>query len=278
MTGKRRTWTSRQLLAVALWAVIASGCTLFTSEVSPPSRMPLPPLVGPRDVVELEVYFVDRSIGDPMIGESLWGTLFAVTSVAPNVRESLAEDGFRFAMGPARPTRTLQGLLKTRGDQDPTRRTLVQRYQLPMGQEAHLITSEIPDGTVLTQVTDDGVKTTELNNGRSLLRVTAERVEDGWVNLVIIPEIRHGAYSPRPMATDQEWIYTQGQQSMPFYRDRLGAQVNIGEIVVLGLDPRSTGALARHFFRSESAPGLERLIMIRVADMKQIQPVRASRD
>jgi hypothetical protein len=78
----------------------------------------------------------------------------------------------------------------------------------------------------------------------------------------------------RPVATDQNWEFRESQQTLPFYQHQLSAELNTGEILVMGLDPSEPRSLASHFFRSDITRGVERLILIRVADMRRVQPVR----
>ncbi|WP_437226970.1 hypothetical protein SH661x_000107 [Planctomicrobium sp. SH661] len=258
------------LLSLNSCALLIPGAEQLTVH-----KNPLPPIVESRDTIDLEVYFIDRRIGDPLIGDSLWSSLSSVSAVAPENRAHLAEDGFRFAMASSRPPRTLQSLLQLSDEQDPARRVVPHRYTLPSGQETLLMVSTVPDGTPLVRKVQDTVKTTELNQAQCLLRVSAQRVEDGWSKLTITPEIRHGASTLRPIATDQSWQYHEGQQVLPFYQHRLSAELNTGEVVVLGLDPSRPEGLGSCFFRSDVSSGIERLILIRVGEMRRVNPVRA---
>jgi len=238
-------------------------------------KNPLPAIVESRETVELEVYFVDRRIGDPLIGESLWSSLSSITAVTSENRAHLAEDGFRFGMASSRPPRALQSLLRLSDEQDPTRRVVPHRYTVPSGQETLLVISKVPDGTPLVRKSDDGVKTTELNQAQCLLRVNTQCMDDSWTRLTITPEIRHGASTLRPVATDQNWQYHEGQQVLPFYQHRLSAELNSGEVVVLGLNPTQPDGLAACFFRSDVSSGIERLILIRVGEIRKVNPVRS---
>lgn len=266
-------------LTGVLCMLSAAGCTLMIPDAEQLTvhKNPLPPIVESRDTIDLEVYFVDRRIGDPLIGESLWSSLSSVTAVASENRARLAEDGFRFGMSSSRPPRALQSLLKLSDEQDPTRRVVPHRYAVPSGQETLLMVSEVPDGTPLVRQTPDGVKTTELNQAKCLLRVSAERIDGNWARLMITPEIRHGASTLRPVATDQNWQYHEGQQVLPFYQHRLTAELNSGEVVVLGLDANQPDRLASCFFRSDVSTGIERLILVRVGGIHKVDPVRVDR-
>lgn len=264
------------LLISMFLLLVQTGCALLfpDSSLNTVYKNPLPPIVESRNTIDLEVYFIDRRIGDPLIGDGLWSSLASVSAVSPESRACLAEDGFRFAMASSRPPRALQSLLKLSDDQDPTRRVVPQRYTVPSGQETLLVVSSVPDGTPLVRKTNEGVKTTELHRAQCLLRVGAKEVDGGWVRLCVTPEIRHGAMTLRPIATADNWQYHEGQQVMPFYQHRLSADLNTGELLVMGLDPNCPDQLASCFFRSDIASGIERLIVIRVGEIRKVDPVR----
>lgn len=237
-------------------------------------KSPLKPIVAPREVIDVEVYYVDRNIGDPLIGDGLWKSLSPISSLATETGQRLTQDGFRFAMAPSRPPRTLQSLLALSNEQDPARRVVPHRYSVPSGQETVLMVSNPPDGTPLTVSSSDVKKMVELNQSQCIFRLSARKVDDGWTQISITPEVRHGANALRPVAMDQDWQYREQQQTLTFYQHRLTADVNIGEVVVLGLEPTATDSIASRFFRADLSQGLERLILIRVVNMRRVDPVR----
>ncbi|MCA8999460.1 MAG: hypothetical protein KDA80_20865 [Planctomycetaceae bacterium] len=262
-------------VAIVMWT---SGCEgIFKRDSRSSHRNSLlKPIVAPRDAIDLEVYFIDRRIGDPLIGSALWGSLQEISSLSPETRHQLTSDGFRFAMSPSRPPSFMQSLISDSDDTDIARRVSKRRYTLESGKETWLMVSEIPDGTAIVQENDGILESMNLVNGQALLRVQAERVEDGWTKLTVIPEIRYGLHALRAQPTDEGFVYQQGQKSLVFYEDRLSAELNLGEIVILGLSPEAPDALAKHFFRSDVSRGIERLILIRVADMREVAPVRST--
>lgn len=276
MSLSRRGFLTQIAVASLGWPLCGSGCALLSGAgpADPASLPALTPLIAARDTIELEVCFVDRRIGDPLIGESLWSNLYPITSMAADSCEQLRDDGFRFAMSPARPSQQLLSLIRLSNDNDPARRVLWQQHTLFSGQEGQLVVSDVPDGTPLTITRDGQTRTLELRQASCHLRMRAERMDDRWARLELIPEIHHGAVSLRPQATDDQWLMRQGQDLLPFYEDRLTAELNEGEIVVLGLDGSLPAALASHFFRSDVSRGIERLLLIRLANMRRVQPVR----
>jgi len=268
------------MFAGLVMLLAGTGCQILIpgAEDLAASPSPLKPIVGPRDVIDIEVYFVDRSIGDPLIGDSLWKSLSPISSVTAESRQRLTMDGFRYAMAPSRPPRALQSLLSLSNEQDPTRRVVPQRYSVASGQETVLMVSTPPEGTPLNLQSDDVRKTIELNQAQCLFRLAANRMDDGWTQVTVTPEIRHGANTLRPVAMDQNWQYREQQQTLTFFQHRLSAELNVGEVIVLGLEPTSTESVASRFFRADLSMGIERLILLRVVNMRRVDPIRAGQE
>lgn len=260
--------------------ICGSGCAaLFKEDAPPPRENPLlKPIVAPRDAIELEVHFVERRIGDPLIGNSLWGTLQEINSLSPETRDQLAADGFRFGMSPSRPPRALQSLITQSPDRETTGKSVSRKYTVPSGQETLLYVSEIPNQTPIVRKSRGVKETVEAMDARSVLRVKAERVDDGWTRLVITPEIRYGQDTMRAIPDNDQFLFRQGQKAMTFYEDVLSAELNIGEMVVLGLASDSPDSLAKHFFRSDVTRGTEMLILLRVSDMREVEAVPVTRN
>ncbi len=275
------TWKSCLLGFVCALTCAASGCSLLFPETTSQTavKSPLKPLVAPRQAITLEVYFIDRRIGDPLIGETLWDSLHSVSSIDPETRRRLRDDGFRVAMSAARPPRALQVLMALSDENDPTRRAVVQHYMIPSEQETWIVCRQVENGTSVTRrPLEGGARTFEVNQGQAIFKVKASRVEDGWANLVIIPEIQHGQSSLKPTATSTEWTLRDRRQAITLFEDRLSAELNVGEILVVGMTDDGAGKLASHFFHSDKSNGLQRLMMIRIADMRSVEPHRIDSD
>lgn len=251
------------------------GCALLLTDATGNGRNPLMPIVPPKDAIELQVIFVDRVVGDPLIGESLWNDLHAVTVVDPAVRDRLMQHGFRFAMSPSRPPQSLQSLIALSTTDDPSKLALARNYTLIDGQEAWFMSSTLPPGTQVRIPMDDSVRAIEADQGSCWFRIRATRQSENWAKLEIVPEFRYGEVAIRPRPTDHEWLYEQGQKSVVLYEDRLGVELNVGEVLVLGLAGDDPDSLGRRYFRAEAnGREFERLILIRLTEMKRIEPVR----
>ncbi len=277
MASSTRTWKSCFLLSVCLWVCGVTGCTLLfpESNVQKKSKSILKPIVSAREAIAIEVYFVDRRIGDPLIGDTLWESLQTVSSIDHKTRTKLEEDGFRVGLSASRPPRPLQTLMSLSNQQDPTRRAVVQPYMIPSGQETWLVARAIENGTeVVRRPLNAEPQTISVDQGQAIFKVQASSEEDGWAKLVVIPEIQHGLNTLKPTATDSQWTLRDRKQAITLFEDRLSAELNVGEFLVIGMTKDGEGKLASHFFQSDQANGLQRLMMIRIADIRTIEPER----
>lgn len=234
--------------------------------------------VTEKRAIDLEIFFVDRVKDSPLIGEQLWQSLHQVSTIESLNRNHLDQHGFRIAFSPARPSRQLQSLMALSTSDDPTRRALKQTLTLPVGQETFLLASTIPTGTEI-RLKEDGVEhVLDIVDGKSMFRLKAELADGGWAKLTLIPELRYGQHSLRPQGTKDEFVFQHGQKPVTFYDDRMTAEINIGEILVLGSDPQREDDLASHFFRGDGVSGpsddIERLMLIRVADVRDVRGQR----
>jgi hypothetical protein len=249
---------------------------MLQSVNSTAGRNPLQPIVAPRDTIELEVFLIDRIVGDPQIGDSLWNDLHAVTVVDPAVRDRLSKHGFRFAMSSSRPPQAIQSLLALSSQNDPSRRAVRQNFTVISGNEAAVIANSIPPGSKINIALVDGVRTLEVDQGNCLFQVRATRESNDWARLEIVPEIRYGDISMRPRANDHEFLMDYGQKSVKVYEDRLRMELNVGEFLVLGLKGDDKQALGRHYFRTEfENREFERIVLIRLARMSRIEPQKS---
>ena len=278
MIPRTRTWRNLwTTLAACVMACTAFGCNFLISQSKSDSfsdRL-LNPVVAPRDAIEIEVYYVDRRFGDSFIGDHLWSSLHSVHAIDTKSAAHLNDDGFLVGMSASRPPRELSVLMSDSDEKDPTRRRWMQKYTIPAGQEMMLVASAIPDGTVIQRKTSDGeASPIELVLARSVFKVRAEKVEDGWTRLVIIPEIQYGRNAARAVATERDWIYQDRQQALTLYEDRITAELNEQEILVIGMQQVDESRIARHFFSADPGNGLQRLMMIRISGMTKIEPER----
>lgn len=273
--------STRTRVRTALCAVIAaslSGCALFnpTSAVEriTAERPFLPPLPSDRNVIDLEVYFVDRVVGDPTIGDGLWR---AVNQAAGpmSTHADLRRAGMQYGVVPSSPPPALQSLIGKGFANSSTKVTAMQPVPLINGSAAPLNVSTLPDGCLIPGSGKKGPFA--VNQGHCTFQVAAERLQEGWVRIAFLPQIQYGAERVRPVATDQHWENKNGQQIESFYEQEFTLELNKGEFVVVGMANEQPGTLGHLFFRSGDPQGrFQRVMIVRLAGMQSMKPMGGS--
>ena len=265
------------LLAVVILPIV--GCAIIdTAEPIATGKPALPPIVPPQDAIELEVYFIDRPRGDSLIGDALWNEVDQISVVEPGIRSQLNDDGIRFGVAPSSPPFALQALLDLQPYGSAAHRRVGRRYAIGSGTETELIASTLNETCHLELNLPDGPRTREYETPSCVFRVRAERVQDGWARLEFLPEIHHGAMRMRPVATDHDWQYRGSQEVDPLYSHRFTVELNVGEYIVVGTNREYGPLLGDYFFRDGKEDNkTERLLVVRLADMQRVEPVRESK-
>jgi len=261
-------------------ALLLPGCQgLFTNEkpdiekeVTSQLLKPIPQML---DGIRLDVFRVDRHAGDPRIGESMWKAISQGGSLDPATIRSLNENGFRFGTVPATPPLALQSLILTNSSKPSSssagERTLHESFAFPTGEHAILDIMQLPEGLQVVIPGPEGNRPLTLHSARAVLRVLAEKIEEGWARLEIVPEIHHGEVLNRPVAGEREWMMGHSQAVEPLYQLKFHVELNRGEMAVVGLNDVSKTPIGRWFFRNQLEGVLERVMMIRLADVFAVQ-------
>jgi hypothetical protein len=254
------------------------GCDIVAINHTQQSNKPvLPPIVAPKDAIELEVFFVERPLGDPLFGDSLWRELDQISTVLPQSRSRLFKAGIRFGVAGNSPPASLRALA---GASDATAEgPALRRQLLPLfaGQAGTLEVAVLSEPFEVVSAGVNGQAPRRYDFGRCVVRVTGEQTQDGWVRLHFLPEIHHGQEATRPVASEQEWQYQKAQSIDPFYEQQFDVELNQGEVIVLGATGDAADSVGGRFFRGlrDTTP-VERLLIVRVSTIKEIAPVRAN--
>lgn len=272
--------------ALTLWIVVClsagalSGCAPLGEEVAAaPKKNPLKQLSPSVDAMQLDVIFVERPVGDPLLGRQLWSQLDQVSTLQAATVASLERNGFRFGVAPTDPPRALQAVLGMTGemvprDESESYRSSWRRYARRSGEELSIdVWSDYPQCKISFDRNGEPESTT-YNNARCVFRVIVERVQDGWAKLVFTPEVHHGEMRLRRIPDDFNWTTTSSQLVDPQYDQRFEVELNLGEMVVLGAAGEQQVSLGHHFFRGgDTDSKVQRLLVIRLADMQRVDPV-----
>lgn len=235
----------------------------------------LKPLPTLRDGIRLDVFYVDRHVGDPRIGESMWQSISQGGSLDPEAVSRLSVHGFRFGTVPTSPPVAVQSLMLSSGS-STDERTLHQSFEVPAGSHSLLDVVPLPEGMEISLPTQEGPKNVKLHQAKSVLRLRADRIESAWARLEIVPEIHHGETLNRAMPSEREWVMTSTQDIVPMYPLRFQVDLNRGEMAVIGFNARSQSLVGRTFFRNTLSDPLERVMMIRLADVFSLKGVSNS--
>lgn len=242
----------------------------------------LPTLTAPRDSVELDIVFVDRPVSDPLLGKTLWREVDQVGTLAAEQRATIREAGLLIGHVGSSPPDALQSLLnltdqeleRQRREANGLPKTAARRVALPPGTDTEVWSNEAVASRMTTL--PDGKKQ-ELSNVRGLLRLRAERSQDGWARLDFTPELHHGQTSTRPFAAATGWIYRTTQEVIPCFAQQFSASLNVGEMLIVTCDRDRPGTLGQSLFQFEDSTGIkQRLVVIRLADLRKITPKRVS--
>ena len=277
-----RMLTTGLCLPAAGCAVFRSGWMGLSADAEDTSAPALPPLRRSPSAVVLDVVFVERPTGDPLLGSGLWDSVDESGAVDFAARSRLNRNGFRIGVAGSSPPRALQSLLgltsqigeSTGGD--PTRPQLVGRkVALLSGSETEVVTRPAVPACELKIHHEDDDRKRRFENARFLFRIRAERLQDGWVSLHFVPEIHHGQQQLRHMATRSGWKYRNGQKISPVYSQRFDVTLNLGEMAIVTVT-RDAGddSLGRNFFvGSDDTASVERVLVVRLAELGRTEQV-----
>lgn len=272
-----------------LFAVVAGlciclpGCQLldfssfFTkSDIGRKPEIRLPPIVASREAVQLEILFVDRPVNDALLGESLWDQVDQIAGMSASVRTRLRQNGWRVGHASSHPPRALEQLLELSSGRheviDRERRMIGRRVALAAGGNLPIELTELQPELRLRAKSGDTAKT--YSNVRCILNVQIDREQDGWVRLNFTPEVHHGQNWLRPVATQLDWTRRRGQIVEPLFDQKFSLSLNVGEMAVITAEGDDKETAGNSFFRSVHESGrLQRLLVVRVANMRKMVPV-----
>lgn len=273
--SRLRRWAAPLVLPAVTCCAVA-GCTNFTIDHRQKVAKPaLPPIVKPKDALTLEVQYIELGADNPLIGEALWRELDEAGAFkSPDARARIRSAGLRVGMAGSNAPQTLRA---ASAEHRSGSAAGVQKITLLAGQETTFQAAHINQPFELRTHGAGGERITPYSNARCVLRLSAERQQDGWVRLRVQPELHHGPSSIVPRATDGSWKLEQGQKIDSLYEQKFDVELNVGELVVVGPHGPANDTIGGRFFRSGQPPAAsERILVIRIADIQQIEPVRSN--
>jgi len=255
----------RRCLAVmlALTAVAPMGC--FTT---PPDRsvsrfeaqVPFSSFAG-EDVVQLDVYLVERPAADPCINREVWE--LGDEQVLQERKSILEENGLRVCVLGQTPPDGLQGLMRSeRSCANP------RRLRMHVGKPATVLLGP-PAPDLHFQMRQDGrTADVDLEQAQCVLQATTHFTDDGQLAVHFTPMVRHGQpeATPRPVQDPSGTLRWEVQTEQP-------TEVYQGLSWDLTVAPNTyiaVGALADRIdtlgptaFLSAGPPRMQRLLVLR---------------
>jgi hypothetical protein len=276
---------STAALAVSVsCAAAVCGCTLLTpmSDVfvfRSGTQNLLTPLRPARDALQIDVVFVERPLGDPLFGKTLWNDIDQVAGFESSELDAVKQLGFLIGNAGANPCPALERMLRESADplDDADAKNCLrlkkQTFCLRSSESSSIETNSEQHCT-LDLPLFTGPREKKYENFKSILRLTAVRLQDGWAKLEFAPEIHHGIDRVRPMVINGGWQPKESQEvdTLP---QRFSLKLHVGEMAVMTADPADSRSFGHHAFIREDAEkgSVQRLLVVRLSNMSRIDPV-----
>jgi hypothetical protein len=269
--------------------MIVCGCTLLKPVADVFSFWPatggsqnlLPPLRPAREALQIDVAFVERPVGDPLLGNSLWNDIDQVAGFDTNELQALKQLGLLMGNAGASPCPALERMLRETADPldaaaagncMPLKK---QTFCLGSSEASPIETNALARCTIdVPLLTGDKEKTYE--NFKSVLRLTVFRLQDGWARLEFIPEIHHGIDRLRPIASPAAGLWQpRDSQEIDTLPQRFAVKLHVGEMAVITAAPEHLRSFGHHaFVRDDEKTGpVQRVLVVRLANMSRIDAV-----
>jgi len=277
-TLAKKCWLVFSLLFLGTVFVL-SGCQAWTAdEQVDTSKHLLKPVSPSLDAVHLDIVYIERDKEDPLLGQIIWDEMDEVGTIDLETRSRLREQGFRVGLVGMTPPRSLQRLLGLKNElpdaADTSRHMelIGRRTFLPSGGTT-IVQTGLPSASL--EITLPGeTEPVVYKNVQTVLKCEVERLQDGWINLHLVPEVHHGAALLRPEASPTGFELKGGKVIEQLRDLEFSVTMNIGEMLVISSDQETDNQLADKFFINRYGPRDRRfLVAIRLTDMNKIQPL-----
>jgi hypothetical protein len=265
----------RRSIALVLTMLTAAGCT---SPIQRGKSLLLPAQMS-SDSVVLDIFFVRFPFGDSSANEKLWEEIDE-QSLPVDLRQQLAQNGFRVGVASAQMPAELAKLLELSGkpapngkleqtqvtEMDVQPRVMMRHLQLRAGKRSEIMASGVYDELpVLVRDRDGSVTGNTYQEAQGIFALKARPMPNDQIQIELTPELHHGQRR-------QQWIAQHGVVRMDYDRpkcvfDAMTTVANLapGASLVLSSLPNRPGSLGHHFF-SEKADRLEqKLLVIRLS-------------
>jgi len=251
--------------ALALAAASLTGCFTATPDralTHYDAKMPFSTLAG-DDVVQLDVYLVERPIADLCINREVWE--LADEQVLQERKQVLEENGFRACvLGDSPPDSLRAMLLSERSCANP------RRLRFHAGKPTQIVLGPVESRLAVPLHQDGGVTTVDLDQAQCLLQITTRLTDDGQIVLQFAPQIRHGQQegTPHPVqepSGELRWGPQLGQPTETYLGLSWGLTVAPNSYVAIGTRLDRDDTLGQRAFLNMEGLRTQRLLVLRAS-------------
>jgi len=273
-------------VVVALGCGALGGCrSSETERTTARLHGPPPAAVVGEDVVHLDVFVIERPLGDVFLNRELWSEADeqAVRAddeqgISLERKTALEKNGFRVGqLGGALPPTKLQDLLGSR------RSCQWNRIQLHAGHETKIALGPLWPHCRYRLAQEEQTAAVDFDKGQCLLEVVPELADEGRIRLRVTPHVKHGDLktvfeSVRDADGQFHWGRQEQQPEEVYSWLDWMLTVSANEYVVVGAQLDSGDTLGEQFFLSgEDNPGVQHLLVLRAAHVPTpINPVETN--
>ena len=273
--------TTVGLIILGLSLISQFGC-LAQKYAGPPSALgkrlrPLPVPPGPNGLF-MDVIHLERPFGDKELNRDLWATADE-EQLEIAVRMKLEQHGFRVAvLG-----RPLPPILKTLFSEEELGAMNGEHLQIQSGIPNQIQTGGVQPSWPSDVDGSEGDKASAYTNAVGMLRVIPRITSDGFVDLVMTPEIQHGdarrEYVPSlGTGGPLDWSIHFGRQSRLFEDLTFTLRLRPGQYAMVGCLPANRENLgARYFTRAKDGQTFQRVVLIQAEPSQEARTTRASK-
>ena len=247
-------------LALVAWGFGLAGCeSLFKSAAIPTTVNKLPALQAPPGSMELDVVYVERPVGDRLLGRELWQHVDEVAAMDAEARRLLRRSGLRLGIVGSNPPVALQRMLGLKSDfnyepdAEQAKQLVGRRFFLLSGGETDIQVSQPYPECMLRLQADQSPAPRRFENAVCKFRMRATRLQDGWARLEFVPQLQHGYSQQSYTVADAGWKFQNGQETETLFRQRFEIKLGTGDMAVITAEDDDAESLGQLFFRGPAA-------------------------
>ncbi|MFK7817141.1 MAG: hypothetical protein AB8G99_00360 [Planctomycetaceae bacterium] len=276
------------LLLMAFASTTFCGCAMLFNKNSGEELTRAATNVEPaihRDAICLDIAVADRPATDSLVA-LLWDDVDEIGVLEAADKRLLNANGFRIGVAGSSVPSSLQTILQEAvAEQGAEQNWSPIGNQLPGSSKVTLFNKQdtLFEVTQLgelayVEVDENGDPISDpesFNNSRCVVRLTAEKMQDGWIKLRFLPEVHHGANANRPTVGDAGFQYKQSQRMKPLYQYQFEVTLNPGEIAVVGGNEADEHTLGQQFFNIKLPTGFaQKIITVRFVETANLTASR----